>query len=272
MKTRRPFLALVQLELSRSFSIYGNPLAWFLVVVLLACNLMPALMLWLQPGQQFFLLVQEVWLFMTVAWWLPVLLMECSNSLMRGVWGIFAPIGIPAAESHEFLSSRAIDLGLHFRAKTVMLAVFLVLPMLLNFALICVVTRQFPPDFTGYLNAVPTDLPSVQPMAIATAFSGAMVWASIAAIVLTQGYYGLVAAGFADRGTVRAALVACAPVLLLGLVFIAFRFSFDPEADRVAPVVQFFARHWFVFSVALVAVAVPVQRMCERRFAEQEVL
>ncbi len=273
MKTRRPFFALVQLELSRSATIFGNPIAWLLVVVLLAENVAPAFLLRFQPDHQFYLVVLEMWVFMMVAWWLVVLIMECSSSLAHGLWGVLEPLGVPAAAAwQEFLSSRAIDRELLFRAKTLTLLAFLSLPLLLNLALVGVMARQFPPDLASFGNAAPDDLPSVAPVVIATAFGGAMLWVSVAAIVVMQAYYGLVTQWFVERGTVRAALVACGPIFVVSFVCIVFRLSFDPETSRIAPLVQFFARHWLALTLALVALALPAQRMCERRFAEQEVL
>ncbi|MEQ2009299.1 MAG: hypothetical protein ABMA26_21160 [Limisphaerales bacterium] len=273
MKTRSPFLALVNLELARSSTIYGNPLAWFLAVAVLACSLMPALLLWLQPANPLFLLVHESWASMMMAWWLTLLIMECSNTLLRGVWGFLSPLWVPpAANSDEFLSTRAIDRALHFRAKTAMLGVFIVLPVLLNFALVCLGARQFPPGVASFVEATPASQSEAEPLAVATAFGGTMIWAGAAAIVLMQGYYGLVSRWSAGAGRLRGVLLACGPVVLGLAGFVFFRFSFDAEHDRLAPVVRFIVRHWFALTVALVALAVVVQRFCERRFAEQEVL
>ena len=273
MKTRSPFLALVKLEVARSSTIYGNPLAWFLAVALLAGNLAPALLLWRQPENPLFLLCQESWATMTMWWWLWYLMAECSNSLVRGVWSFLAPLGIPSNyDWNEFLATRAIDRALHFRAKTVMLAVFLVLPMLLNFGLICLGARQFPPSISAFVAAPPATQFETASVATATAFAGAMIWASAAAIVLLQGYYGLVARLITNRRTVRAALLASLPIPLALVGFYFCRFSFESELDRMAPTVRLFARHWFGLTLALVALAVVVQRFCERRFAEQEVL
>ena len=146
MNSRSLFLALVKLEVTRSSTIYGNPLAWFLAAVLLAVSLSPALLIWLRPENPLFLLIQESWASMMLCWWLSFLIVECSNTLVPGVWGFLAPLGIPTACNwDEFIATRAIDRALHFRAKTAMLAVFLLLPMLLNFGLICLAARQFPP-------------------------------------------------------------------------------------------------------------------------------
>lgn len=272
-QTRSPFLALLKWEVTRSATIYGNPLAWFLAAALLSCSVMPALVLWLHPNHPLFLLVQESWASMMMFWWLCVLIMECSNTLLRGVWGFLSPVWIPpVANSDEFLSTRAIDRALHFRAKTVMLGVFIVLPVLLNFALICLVARQFPPDISPFVEVPPVTQFEPASVATATAFAWAMIWTSAASIVLTQGYYGLVSRLITNRSSARGALMACLPVLLACVGFFVIRFSFESELDRMAPTVRFFARHWFVFTLALLALAVVVQRFCERRFAEQEVL
>lgn len=271
-QTRNPFLALVKLELTRSSTIYGNPIAWFLLAALLAVNISPALMLRFQPDNPLHLLGQETWASMMVMWWLWFLILECSNSLVRRVWGFLAPLGIPATyDWHEFLSTRAIDLGLHFRAKTVMLAVFMVLPMLLNFALICGVARQFPPGISAFTEPTSTRQFEDASVATSTAFALAMIWASGAAIVLAQGYYGLVSRLLTDRRTIRGAVMACLPVLFAVAGFAVLQVSFESERDRIAPAVRFFVRHWFVLTVPLLGLAVVVQRFCERRFAEQEV-
>ncbi len=270
---RSPFFALVRQEVGRSATVYGNPIAWFLAVALLASNIGPALVLWLRPEVPLFLLLQESWASMMMCWWLWFLIMECSNSLVRGVWGFLAPLGIPANHSwNEFIATRAIDRALLFRAKTVMLGVFMVLPMLLNFGLICMVARQFPPDIRSFLDTPPATQFEAASVATATAFAWAMVWASAAAIVLAQGYYGLVAKLITHRRTVRGALMAGLPILLGLIGFYVVRFSFESEHDRMAPTVRFFARHWSGLTLALLALAVVVQRFCERRFAEQEVL
>lgn len=271
-QTRSPFLALVKLELTRSSTIYGNPIAWFLTAALLASNAAPALLLWLQPHNPLFLLSQEVWASMMLWGWLWMLIMECSNSLVRGVWGFLAQLGIPPGYNwHEFLATRAIDRALHFRAKTAMLAAFVMLPMLLNFALICLVSRQFPPGISGFMDAPQASQSDVEPVATATAFAWAMIWAGAAAIVLAQGYYALVSKLVTDRRTVRAALMACFPMLLVVAMVMALRSSFELEFVRISPTVRFFVRHWIVLTLALGVFAVVVQRFCERRFAEQEV-
>ena len=273
MKTRSPFLALVKLELTRSSTIYGNPIASFLMAVFVAVNISPALMLRFQPDNPLYLLVQETWASVMMWWWLWYLIVECSNSLVRGVWGFLAPLGIPPNHDwNEFLATRAIDRALHFRAKTVMLGVFMVLPMLLNFALICFGARQFPPGISGFVETPPATQFEAASVATATAFSWAMIWSSVAAIVLAQGYYALVSKLITNRRTVRGALLACFPILLASVGFYVFRFTFELEHDRIAPTVRFFARHWFGLTLALLMLAVVVQRFCERRFAEQEVL
>ncbi len=271
-QTRSPFLALVKLELTRSATIYGNPIAWFLMAALVAVNISPALMLRFQPDSPLHLLGQETWTSMMMMWWLWYLIVECSNSLVRGVWGFLAPLGIPANyDWHEFIGTRAIDRALHFRAKTVMLATFMVLPMMLNFVLICGIARQFPPSISAFMEPTPASQFEDAPVATSTAFAMAMIWASVAAIVLAQGYYGLVSKLLTDRRTVRGAVMACLPVLFAVAGFAVFQVSFESERDRIAPTVRFFTRHWFVLTVALAALAVVVQRFCERRFAEQEV-
>ncbi len=270
---RSPFLALVRQEVGRSATVYGNPIAWFLAVALLAINIGPALVLWLRPEVPLFLLLQESWASMMMCWWLWFLIMECSNSLVRGVWSFLAPLGIPPHHSwNEFLATRAVDRALHFRAKTAMLVVFVVLPMLLNFGLICLVARQFPPDIRNFVDTPPATQFEAASVATATAFAWAMVWASAAGIVLAQGYYGLVARLLTERGTVRAVCLACLPILLGLAGFYVVRFSFESDQDRMAPTVRFFARHWLELTLALLALAVVVQRYCEQRFAEQEVL
>ena len=277
MKTRSPFLALMKLEVTRSSTLYGNPLAWILAAVLLACNLIPALLIWLKPELPLFLLFQESWASMTIFWWLTILMAECSNTLVRGVWGVLAPLGIPPDHNwDEFLGTRAIDRALHFRAKTVMLAGVLVLPMLLNFGLICLVSRQFPPGINGFLGAPPVSAFEAPMVEVATAFGWAMIWGSATAIVLAQGYYGLVSQWLAQRGTVPAAVLAFLPIPLVLAGFWVFRldraWESDWEHDRITPIVCFIARHGVALKVALLALAVPVQRFCERRFAAQEVL
>jgi hypothetical protein len=273
MNIRSPFLALVKLELTRSSTIYGNPIAWFLMAALVAVNISPALMLRFQPDNPLYLLGQETWASMMMMWWLWYLIAECSNSLVRGVWGFLALLGIPATyDWHEFLGTRAIDRTLHFRAKTAMLVAFVVLPMLLNFVLICAVTRQFPPGIGAFVEATPASQFVDASVATTTAFAMAMVWAGAAAIVLAQGYYGLVSRLLTDRRTIRGAVMACLPVLFAVAGFAVFQVSFESERDRIAPTVRFFARHWFELTLALLAFAFVVQRFCERRFAEQEVL
>ena len=272
MKTRSPFLALVKLELTRSATIYGNPIAWFLMAALVAVNISPALMLRFQPDNPLHLLGQEVWASMMMMWWLWYLTLECSNSLVRGVWGLLAPLGLaPNYDWHEFIGTRAIDRALHFRAKSVMLVAFTVLPMLLNFALICVVAGQFPPGISAFVEPPPASQFVDASVATTTAFAMVMIWASGAAIVLAQGYYGLVSKLLTDRRTIRGAVMACLPVLFAVAGFAVFQVSFESERDRIAPTVRFFARHWFVLTLALLALAVVVQRFCERRFADQEV-
>ena len=272
-QSRSPFLALLKLEVLRCSSIYGNPLAWILWTVLMGCSVAPALVLWLDPENLFVLLVQEVWGSMMMFWWVFYLIGECSNSLVRGVWGFLAPLGFPPNHnSDEFLSTRAIDRSLHFRAKTTMLAVFLVLPMVLNFILICVVTRQYPPGISSFVDAPVIDPYKAPRVAVVTTFGWAMIWLSTATIVLAQGYYGLLATLVAQRGTIRALVMASVPVLVAIAGFGVFRLSFAWEHDRIAPVVQFIVRHGLLLTLALAALAVPIQRFCERRFADQEVL
>ncbi len=277
MKTCRPFFALLKLEVTRSSSIYGNPLAWILAVALLACNLIPAWLIWLKPEPPLFLLFQESWASTTIFWWLTILIMECSNTLVRGAWGVLAPLGSPPNHNwDEFLGTRAIDRALRFRAKTVMLAGWLTLPVLLNFGLICLVARQYPPGINGFLGAPSASAFEAPMVEIATAFGWAMIWGSATAIILAQGYYGLASQWLARRGTVRAAVVALLPFPLVLAGFWFFRldraWESDWEHDRITPVVCFIARHGLVLTVALLALAVPVQRFCERRFAAQEVL
>ena len=46
----------------------------------------------------------------------------------------------------------------------------------------------------------------------------------------------------------------------------------EPHFELVSHAASFFTAHWLLLTLALGALAVPVQRFCERRFAEQEVL
>jgi hypothetical protein len=272
MNARNPFCALLRLELGRSSTVYGNPLACLLMAVLLACNLMPALIVWFRPDMPLVLLVHEAWVSLLLFWWMTTLIMECSNSLVRGVWGFLEPLGIRPGDWEEFLATRAIDRGLHFRAKTVMLAVVMVFPMVLNLVLIWVATRRHPPGMSGFLGATNDELPDLAAADIAVAFGFAMIWLSGAVIVLVQGYYGMVSKCLARRRSVAGAVMACGPLALMFAVLIVCRPNLELGLDRVAPLVRYFGQHWLGLTAALIALAVPLQRFCERRFAEQEVL
>lgn len=268
MKTRSPFLALVKWEFSVFFLSGSSLLGWATQFVFLGAGVAPALMLWLQPGRWPSQIFLWLWADLVVVSWLATLSMEYSTALLREVgligWMSPAKSNLPF---DEFLASRAIDRSLHFRAKSTMLALVLVLPLLLNSILIALVTGKLTLDITGFLSLSSEELFEQATGDAVAALAYAVLWASAAAIVSAQAYYGLASKLFSGRGISRVVLMAGFPAFL---AMLAGRFMLMP--DDLARAVQAFAAHWLMFTLALLALALPVQRFCERRFAEQEVL
>lgn len=268
MKIRSPFLALVKMKFVRSSTVAGNPCAWAVPVILLGVNVTPALILWLDPQRTSVLVTLDVWAVMILLSSLVLLSVEGPIALVRGMWGLLPASAVPAYNWDEFVSSRAIDRALHFRAKTTMLGLVLVLPQVINLGLVCLVTRQFPPGTTVMLDQWAVDLHFVSNADAIAAFAYSEIWASSAAIVFAQGHFAFVSKCVARGNIFINALAVGLPTLLFVLATPWVR----GHLEIFSIAASIITAHWLVLTLTLLALAVPVQRFCERSFAEQEVL
>lgn len=293
MKTRRPFLALVQLEIEQWFISSETPLIARLGLfgLLLAGNLLPAGLILFQRADGDFTLFLPVWLGVLLAFGISLTSSSCSSALIRDLW-----INMPSyfAPCAEFLGSRAISRQMRFRAKTAMLILLLVVPLALNLALVAwrvgesVVASDYDTSRRGGVVARPdltsTEIPAASQrtdlaemlarsralLLDATNFCAASLWGAAAVVVLIQGFVGLLSRLWRAGGKLTVGVLLglemltgiLAPMLIAQLAHGAFVF-------RVG---KLFSDNWLSLTVALVLLAVPVQLFCERQFAEQEVL
>ncbi len=267
MKTRHPFLALLKMEFLRSSMAGQHPFYLLVPLILFIVCVTPALQLWLQPQRADTLVVLTIWAMLMTLCSLILLSVECPVALARQMWGVLPGTVVPNYNWDEFVSSRAIDRRLHFRAKTVMFALVLVLPHAFNVALVCLISGQFPASAHGIAQATSVNSLVVSNTEATAAFAYGVFWASAAVIVLAQGYSALTArlVGQSKPGII---LAVGLPVVLMTLSIP--RMIMNDEF--ILSLARFFVAHWLPLTALLFALALPVQWYCERCFADQEVL
>ncbi len=256
MKTRSPFLTLVKFELLRLWHNCGSAWWYAMWVLGFAFGLMPSFLQiagrWAESPEDgdTFSVLTGVW---EIGWmfsWLFLLGFQCSFALLREARSVFPLSTVPDDHVDEFSGTRAVNPRILFRAKTLVLALVIIAPLLVNVAVSLLVTESIPVlrsrDFAVWL-----------------------IWAAVAAITVVQGCYGLISKLLVKRNRRLAAFVA-ALVPSASMVAIPLCVASEPELFQ-EPFI-FFAEHWLPLTLALGVLAFLVQRFCERRFAEQEVL
>ncbi len=310
MKTRHPFVALVKFELFRLWHSCGTPgqVMWVLGFV---WGLLPALFLigehWSQNADVEAALGVQIGLW-CIGWlfgWLFLLGFYSAFALTREIRSAFPLMTMPDGNSDEFIGTRAINLRLWFRAKTLALALAMVAPLLVNLAASLPFTDFFVwktaheivvlkrlPDAPSLLqgeakglvewhggyhrfHSRSSDLVGGERDIKAsvshgpTVFAIWLLWVAGAAITLVQAYYGLISQ-LLVKGNRRLASDAVALLPVGSLVAIPLFAGSDTHLFQTAFI--YFAEFWIHFVLALGLLAFVVQRFCEQRFAEQEVL
>ena len=308
MKTRSPFLALVKFELFRLWHNFGTP-GYLMWVLWFALSLMPAIFLIgglssnnPDYGDVFFV-VMGVWAGVMFGW-LFLLGFQCSFALMREARSVFPLSTVPDDHADEFFGTRAVNPRILFRAKTLALAVVIIAPLLVNVAASLpfadyfllenshgfVLRKLWPrqpswilePNGFGYgdldeinqaknlvmfIGSVPREAAVIERGP--TVFAIWLSWGAVAVITLVQGYYGLVSRFLAKQSQRMAAFAAA---LVPGASLLALPLFLASDRRPCQEAFIFFAEHPLPLTLALGLLAIFVQRFCERRFAEQEVL
>jgi hypothetical protein len=250
----------------------------FYLAMSLAC-MVPMLLLLINGPSDDFAGILETWQSLLAFAWFAMIGNECAFTLVRESWNLVPAASIPPYNLDEFIVTRAVNRRTHFRIKTMICLLTTTAPLVVILGLSFLL-----PEYThpGGVHVVSRNGTQIQVPEIAlwpkgtpsgtVIFAVWMIWAATAALVLAQGYFGLVARFLSGRRPKAATLGAYLPVAL-GVLAMVFILPGTIASNHFPFLKAFgiFCRHSLLAIAALAALALVVQRSCERTFSKQEI-